>query len=54
MALVVSVAWAMVMVPLMALEATVVAAVATFIPLSIEDTGPMDFSNIFYYSHYFL
>ena len=49
MALVVLVAWAMAMVPAMVLEAMVVMAVATSIPLSMEDTGPLGFTeNIVY------
>ena len=43
MVLVALVAWAMVMVPVMALVAMVM-AVATF-ALSMEDTGPLDFTE---------
>ena len=43
MALAALVAWAMAMVPSMALEALVM-AVAAFV-LSIEDTGPLDFTE---------
>lgn len=45
MALVVLVAWAMVMVRAMVLEALVVMAVGTFVPLFIEDTGHLDFTK---------
>lgn len=44
MALVALVAWAMVTAPSMALVA-VVMAVATFVLLSMEDTGPLDFTE---------
>lgn len=44
MVLVALVAWAMVMVPIMALVAMVM-AVATFVPISMEDTGPLDFTE---------
>jgi hypothetical protein len=40
-----SVVWAMAMVPAMACGAMVVMAVATSIPLSMEDTGYLDFSE---------
>ena len=45
MALVALVAWAMVLVLAMVLEALVVMAVATFVPLSIGDTGHPDFTK---------
>lgn len=44
-ALVVLVAWAMVMVPAIVQEAMGVAAVATSVLLSMEDTGPLDFTE---------
>ena len=37
------------MVPSVALEAMVVMAAVTFVPLSIGHTGLLDFSNIFCY-----
>ena len=51
MALVVSVASVMAMVPTTLLEAMVVVAVATSIPLSIEDTGPLDFTENMIHLH---
>lgn len=44
MVLLALVAWAMVMVPTLALVAMVM-AVATFVPVSMEDTGPLDFTE---------
>lgn len=51
MALVVSVASVTAMVPTTLLEAMVVVAVATSIPLSIEDTGPLDFTENMIHLH---
>lgn len=46
MALVVSEAWAMATAPVMALEAMEDMAMATFVPLSMEDTCPLDFTEV--------
>lgn len=45
MALVALVAWAMAMVPAMALGAMVVMYVTSFVPLSMEDISPLDFTE---------
>lgn len=45
MALVALVAWDMAMVPAMALGAMVVMDMDTFVPLSIEDINPLDFTE---------